>query len=56
MTGFRMFWYMSAAVLAALGLATFLEVHHGHRLAAFLVILSTGCFAIAYVMSRAPDR
>jgi hypothetical protein len=52
-TSFLAFWYASALLFLVLGVATLVAVEHGHRLAAFLLLLSGGCFAAARLVGRA---
>ena len=53
LTGFLVFWYAAAVVLVVLGIAVFVVVHDGHRLAVFLIALGGCCALIAYAFQRA---
>jgi hypothetical protein len=53
LTSFLAFWYAAAAVFLVLSIGTVAAVHHGHRLAAFFLLLSGGCFGAAQLVRRA---
>jgi hypothetical protein len=50
------FWVVSGVALLVLGVATFAALHHGHRVGVALGALSVPCFAVAYLIRRAPRR
>jgi hypothetical protein len=54
--GYFAFWVGAALLLIGLGVATLVAVHHGRRLAVFLVFLGAGCVAIAFLVRRARPR
>jgi hypothetical protein len=53
LTTFLAFWYAASGVLLALSVGTVVGVHNGHRLAAFFLLLSVGCFAFGALVQRA---
>ena len=53
LTTFLAFWYTAAGVLFVLSVGTVAGLRHGHRIAAFLLLLSAGCFGIGVVVQRA---
>ena len=53
---FLSFWIIAGLVLLALGIATFVALHHGHRVGLALAALSAPCLVVAYLIRRAQRR